>query len=270
MPILKKVSSSWWPIVVMTMAGFALILFSFIYFQNPNPSATFHLRLAWVENEFGAVAIYRKNLTQKQTVDKRNPLFNLESAETQPNSSALLFFENLWQIHLEENTLVTIEKLDSPDLNQMVLFIKRGQIKIKQVGRAKELFIAKNGERIFAEDYAQSLLYRSNVIKPQVINFEEKSNTTLNESQISEVVMQNRTAYFKCYTSMLSRNNQAKGQVLVSLIIEKNGKSQARDINAPETFDSLFKSCVSAVADRMVFPSLVGTEFSTVFPLVFE
>lgn len=259
--------------LVLALTGALVLALAWYNFRKPSTNAAFRLRLAWVEKNSGQVSIFRNGYAQKETVERRTALFNLESIETGNDSEALIVFDSLWQIKIAPQSRVTVESVDDAEDSHLVLLVKRGQITIHQFGRDGELFIAKNGQRVPAQNYPQSQLFAAPIEKPELFLDETTTASAadvLNEKEISEVIQHSRSAFFKCYTALLQRSPEVKGQIGLSITIESSGKTSGTEITAPATFDPEFRQCAQTVAQRLIFRSFQGPSVATFFPLIFE
>lgn len=231
------------------------------------------IRLARIERETGRVFVLRSGYTQKEKVDRKESLYNLDSVETLESGEAILSFDSAYRIHISNNTLVTLEKIDDQEAFHILLIVKRGEIRVENFGREGELFIAKNGERISATDYNGSQLARVPVEPPQpnqAFSNPIPADQGLAEEEITTVMNNHRTSFFKCYTQLLQQDPTAKGRVSLNFTIENNGKLSVSEVTASELNNEDFKKCLLQVLRRIEFRSFEGPPISTLFPLKFE
>jgi hypothetical protein len=262
-------------VIGFLLLGLVLVGLStyFSYFA-PKEQPT-EIRLARVERESGRASVYRSGYTQREPVDRKIDLYNLDSVETQETGEAILAFESSHKIRLSPNTLVTIEKSDDTQNPHVNLLVIRGEVTIEAQGREGELFIGKNGQRIAAAEYNNSQLSQAPVQPPAPNeNFpnpggpEEKLG--ISDDEINTVMNNNRSQFFKCYTQLLQTAPTAKGNVSLSFTIENNGKLSVAEVTASELPDEHFKKCLLEVLRRIEFRSFQGPQISTLFPLKFE
>ncbi len=245
------------------------IYFSFLSPRTPDKE----IRLARVDRETGKVFVLRSGYTQKENVEKRESLFNLDSIETLETGEALLSFESAYRVRLFNNAMVTLERIDDQEGFHVILILKRGEIRIENFGREGELFIAKNGDRVSATDYNSSPLSQAPVDPPQpneAFSNPAPSDQGLSEEEIGTVMSNHRTSFFKCYTQLLQKEPTAKGNVSLSFTIENNGKLSVAEVTASELSNEDFKKCLLEVLRRIEFRSFTGPAISTLFPLKFE
>jgi hypothetical protein len=231
------------------------------------------IRLARVERENGKASVLRSGYTLKENVDRRLNLYNLDSVETLETGEAILALESAYRVRLFNNTFVTLERVDDSDGFHVVLILKRGEIRIENFGREGELFIAKNGDRVSASDYNSSPLAQAPVEPPspnEAFSNPLPENQSLSEDEISTVMNNHRTGFFKCYTQLLQKEPSAKGQVTLSFTIENNGKLSVAEVTASQLPNEDFKKCLLEVLRRIDFRAFQGPAISTLFPLKFE
>lgn len=231
------------------------------------------IRLGRIERETGKAYVLRNGYTQKENVDRKVNLFNLDSVETMETGEAILAFESAYRVRLSNNTLVTLEKIDDRESFHVLLIVKRGDVRVENFGREGELFIAKNGERISATDYNSSALARAPVEPPQpneAFSNPAPKDQSLAEAEIATTMNNHRSSFFKCYTQLLQREPSAKGNVSLSFTIENSGKLSVAEVTASQLTNEDFKKCLLEVLRRIEFRSFKGPSISTLFPLKFE
>ncbi len=257
------------------IVGLLLIGFSIYFTFYTKEAASLESQLAKVELVTGKVIAFHNGYTSKEIIEKKGSLYNLDSVETQDTGEAEITFESTFKVRMLNNTLVTVEKIATDKGYQAVLILKRGEISVVNIGRDGELFIAKNGERISAIDYNNSQLAKS-PISEEVSSPSEVSPSTqgLTEEEISSVMSNHRSSFFKCYTQLLQKDPAVKGDISLAYTIENNGKLSVAEISSykmgiqPENDD--FKKCLLEVLKRIEFRAFQGPPISTLFPLKFE
>ena len=255
------------------LLGLVLVgLSTYFSFFAPKNTPT-ELLLARVERESGKAYVFRSGFSQRENVDRRTNLYNLDSVETMETGEAILAFESAHKVRLSPNTLVTLERVDDQQDFHVTLIIKRGDVHVDQVGREGDLFIAKNGERISATDYNNSTLSQVAVQPPQpneAFSNPIPETQGLTEEEINTVMNNHRGSFFKCYTQLLQKEPTAKGNVSLSFTIENNGKLSVAEVTASQLQNDEFKKCLLEVRRRIEFRSFKGSPISTLFPLKFE
>jgi hypothetical protein len=260
-------------VIGFLLLGLVLVGLSAYFSYFAPKSAQTELLLGRVERESGKAFVYRSGYTQRENVDRRTNLYNLDSVETQETGEAILSFESAHKIRLSPNTTVTLERVDDAQGFHVVLILKRGDVHVDNVGREGDLFIAKNGERIAASDYNNSTLAQIAVKPPEpneAFSNPVPENQGLTEDEINTVMNTNRSSFFKCYTQLLQKEPTAKGNVSLSFTIENNGKLSVTEITASQLQNEEFKKCLLEVLRRIEFRSFQGPQISTLFPLKFE
>lgn len=104
----------------------------------------------------------------------------------------------------------------------------------------------------------------------QVISKTQKNSYSLDQDQISQIIEKSRSSLNRCYALLLQNEPQAKGDVLINMIIDNQGKVKEPKITLNFTSDTNFQSCLLGVLKRMDFPPHSGELISTSFPLKFE
>lgn len=253
------------------LIGIALIGLSYYFSTRAQTATIAETRLARVEKNSGKVSVLRNGYTQRENIELRASVNNLDSIETTDLGEATLEFDSAYRVKILDNTLVTIEKVDDPDDYHIVLIVKRGDVRVENFGREEALFIAKNGERVSATDYNGSSLSQTPVVAPTPVESMMSSDSSgLSEEEITSTMNSNRTAFFKCYTQLLQKDPSSKGQVTLSFSIENNGKLSMSEVTSSTINDQDFKSCLISVLQRVEFKSFSGPAISTLFPLKFE
>ncbi len=260
-------------VIGFLLLGLVLVGLStyFSYFAPKNTPT--EIILAHVDRESGKAFVYRSGYTQRESIDRKTNLYNLDSVETQDTGEAVLSFESAHKVRLSSNTTVTLERVDDAQGFHVVLILKRGDVHVEGSGREGELFIAKNGERVSASDYNSSSLAQTAVKPPQpneAFSNPVPENQGLTEDEINTVMNTHRASFFKCYTQLLQTEPTAKGNVSLSFTIENNGKLSVAEVTASQLQNENFKKCLLEVLRRIEFRTFQGPQISTLFPLKFE
>lgn len=250
------------------LLGLCLVGLSAYFGFFRKPSTTPNPKIGTVYLEMGKATIYRGGTTKKENLTKRALIHNLDSIETQDTSEASIDFESAFRVRILAGSLVTFEKVSDENV---VLIIKRGDVRVDNVGRENVLFIAKNGERLSAQNYAGSPLAETPVDNPvttTTINAEQD----LTNSEIEQVMTSNKNSFFKCYTQLLQKAPGSKGEVTLSFTIENSGKISVTEITAMSLNfgNDDFKKCLIEVLKRIEFKKFKGPQIAAFFPLKFE
>jgi hypothetical protein len=94
--------------------------------------------------------------------------------------------------------------------------------------------------------------------------------TPLTEDEISGVMASHRSSFFKCYTQLLQKEPQAKGETTLSFTIDNSGKLMTYDMTSAKLQRPEFKKCLLDVMSRVTFRPFQGQPVSTLFPIKFE
>lgn len=250
--------------------GFFFLALSFYYSKNSSSGPEFGIKLGTLSRETGQVTLIRSQLSQNIKVEKKIDVGNFDTIETKDLGEALLILENGGRLRIFGNSLLTIERVESLENENLVILIKRGDLRVDQPGREGELFISKNGERIDSSLYNESELKRKLVATSfDDTSTQSESVKSLTEEEISSTLNHQKNSFFKCYTHLLQKNPQSKGEVTMNFTIENNGKISFIEITTAMN-DEHFKKCLKEVLSRVEFKSFKGSPISTVFPLVFN
>lgn len=257
----------------LLLLGLGLIVLSQFFGRHIRPRTDLSSPLARVERLTGHASVVRNGLFHKEPLDRRISLGHLDSVETGDLGEARLDFESAYRVRVKEHSFVTLEKVSDSNGFHVVLILKRGRIEIENFGRDGDLFIAKNGERISATDYQESPLARAPVqssAPPSSPLPPAPDGTGLSEKEIQDVMNSHRTSFQKCYTQLLQKDPNARGEVSLAFTIENNGKMSAVDATSKALTQEDFKKCLLDVMSRVEFRVFRGPPVSTLFPLKFE
>lgn len=229
-------------------------------------------RIGQVERTTGTVLLIRSGpAVKKINVGNLEFLSPTDSVETTEGSEARLVLENGAIVRLLAESLVNLERNEMSDGTHDVLVIQRGEIVLELPGKEGEFFISKNGKRIASTLYKDSTLASEPVERPAPAEFlVTDSNVGLTEDEINTVVSGQKSNFTKCYTTLLQKDPQAKGELSLNFTIENSGKIGFVEINSAQLQNDEFKKCLSTVLSRVQFRTFEGSAISTFFPLKFE
>lgn len=255
------------------LVGIALVSLS-LYYTFKSPKSDFSEPvLARVERDTGKVTLFRGGFIHKESILKRASVRNNDSVETDETGEATLSFESAYRVQVLLNSLVTLERTDDSQDLHVVLIIKRGQIRIENYGREGELYISKNGEKVLASEYQNSQLAMAVIENPEIdssIPVNSADRRTLSTEEIQNTLDAQRTSFYKCYTQLLQKMPQAKGQTNLSFTIENSGQISNVTVSSSQINNDDFKKCVKEVLNRVTFRSFNGPVVSGTYPLQFE
>lgn len=255
------------------IVGLVCIGLSFILTTHPNEHLVTAAPLAKAQLMTGEATITRSGSLQREKIEGHPTLNQLDSVETTDLGEVRLDFESAFRVLLKENTLVTLERIGDQKGFHVVLIIKRGSIQVDNIGHEGDLFIAKNGERISADQYHESPLSKVAVEDPQQSLTPPNAPAvggSLSEQEIQDVMGSHRTSFLKCYSQLLQKDPNAKGDATLTFTVENNGKVNGVEITSTSLKQEDFKKCLSEVMNRVEFRPFPGPPVSSLFPLKFE
>lgn len=260
-------------VLILFVAGLALIGFALLLMNRPQSGPTVNaVPLSRVQVETGNIYLLRAGFAQREKSASRDFLYNMDSLETLDAAEAILSLDSAHRVRVLENSVITLESVKGLEADHIEIILKRGEIRIENYGREGELIIAKNGERISAENYNGSKLSAAAVIPPQSIDRStpELELAGLNSDEISATLAQNRPQFFRCYTLSLQKNSNFKGDVSLSFTVEPSGRVSSAEVLSSQIDDKDFQNCLLETTRRLTFKGFQGSPLTTVFPLQFE
>lgn len=264
-----------WLIPSLIAIGLLSLALSFFIASRTEKQKTGQTPLARIELNLGKVFVLRKNMTQKDTLTKRAPLYALDSVETGADGDATMDFDSSYRIRVEENTLITLDQ----DEERIIIIIKRGDVQVENFGKDDTVYVSRDGVRWTATDYEQQYKKQTPTqtlpdLAPSGDNMPESSSKRadggLTADFIQETLRLQRGAFFKCYTQLLQKTPGVVGQASLSFTIERSGKVFNAEVASSSITDATFKKCLVEALRRVEFKSFTGDAISTVFPLKFE
>lgn len=267
----RSANASIW-ILGLLVFGLAALVLSYWLHRRQEAARSSQFRIAQVEHLTGDVWILYSGFDKKRKVNRISPISASESIETDDTGEARVIFDNTAVIRVFPDSMVLIERSEMTDGFQDTLVLQRGDIRVEEPGRTGEFFISKNGTRVAAQDYHKMALATEPIQKPVAI---EDPNSTaadggLSDDEISSLVGAQRGNFMKCFTSLLQKQPDSKGDVSLNFTIENSGKVGLIEVNSVSLRDEEFKKCVISVLSRVEFRAFSGTPISTFFPLKFE
>ena len=150
------------------MTGTLLLGLSYYISKKPISSVEDkNLRIGFVIRDSGKAEIVRNGFTVRKKIESRSLTLNqLDSVETADVGSAIVSLESADKIKILDNSFVTFERVEDAQDFHIDVIIKRGDIRVLNFGRDGELFIAKNGERLSANEYNNSSLSKTVATSP--------------------------------------------------------------------------------------------------------
>lgn len=261
-------------LVGIGLLSLALSLFISTQTEKTNPNVQ---SIARAQLNLGKAFVLRKNLTRKEILTRRTSIFPQDSVETGADGDATLEFDSGDRLHMQENTLVTIDS----ENDRTVVIIKRGDLQVEAEGREGFVFISREGQRWSPADYESKYRKQQQATSETLPDGAPAAaenmgpgtstpGTGLSQEFIQDVLRTHRPAFFRCYTQLLQKTPGTVGQVSVSFTIERTGKVSSADLASSTFADAQFKKCIVEAIRRVEFKSFNGDPISTVFPLKFE
>lgn len=258
-------------LIGLIIFGIGALSISFWIDQKMRYDRDAQTQIGRVEKIYGQVFTFRPGTNQKKKVSKLEFLSPLDSVETEDQSEARIALDSSAIVKILPESLVTFERIEMSDGFQDVLFLQRGDIKIEEPGRNGEFFISKNGQRVAASQYHQLNLSKEPIDRPVPVETTvTESSAGLSDDEINSLVGTQRPNFMKCYTGLLQKDPQAKGELSLNFTIENSGKVGLVEVSSARLQNEDFKRCLSNVLTRVQFRSFSGSAISTFFPLKFE
>lgn len=264
-----------WLIPSLVIAGLVLLGISLFISSKTDKSLFSQKPLARIEQGLGQAFVFRKNMTVKEKLVRKNFLYHLDTIETAADGDAVIEFDSAYRIRMLENTLVTIEN----DRGKTTLILKRGDLRVENYGQEGTVYISVNGSRWNATDY--EMVYKKQArneafpettssSSPSPSTSTKPSTTGLSPEYVQDVLKSQRNSFFKCYTQLLQRTPGVVGQATLSFTIAKTGKVTQPTVSSSNINDQAFRKCLTEALTRIEFKSFSGEPITTLFPLKFE
>lgn len=263
-----------WFIPFLVILGLAFVGLSlFLSTRSDNRSLGLK-KLARLMYTSGDVAVFRKNMTDKELIKKNTDLYYLDSVEIGPDGDAVLEFDSSYRIRILDNALVTLDEEEG----RANIILKRGDVQVENFGRENSVIITKNGQRYSATDY-ELTFKRENANQnfPEIAPDANLNPTpapgadgSLSAEYIQDTLKRQIPAFDKCYKQVLQRTPGLTGQVVMNFTIDRNGKIVSASVGNSSINDNDFKRCLSEVLMRTEFKSFTGDPITSSFPITFE
>jgi hypothetical protein len=234
------------------------------YFSNQNQS----IKLGSITRETGSLEIIKAGLQKRSKIDATSDVFNFDSIETSEIGEANLTLENGYRLRIFGNSLITLEQINEIENFRTLLTLKRGDIRIDQIGRSNELYISKNGIQTNAETFNNSELQKA-PMKLTKENSNIPDRTVLTEEEITSTMSNHKNSFYKCYSRLLQKKSAQKGDVTLTFMIDNSGHTSDLNIDTPIK-DEDFTRCLRDVVGRIEFKPFTGPQISAYFPLKFD
>ncbi|MEK6627925.1 MAG: AgmX/PglI C-terminal domain-containing protein [Bdellovibrionota bacterium] len=254
-----------WLVPVLIAAGVALIFFSTWLPQNNFQLNFSQKKLAKVIETTGSVKFQNSEMPAAVEIKITDNINDRDIIRTDSNSEVLIEFNSGGQFRVAEKTEVLIDVLDN---GTPVVVIRTGDIFIEKFGKTPSFWIRQNGQIYSAIDYALIDKTRTNKLTEALPASHLKEN--ISQLEIETVLTSKKNDFFRCFGQLIQKNPQASGQVLISFLIEKQGRATKVEISKSDISDVTFKVCLQEVVARTRFRAFSGNAVATVFPLKFE
>ncbi len=221
--------------------------------------------LAYLSEKTGEVTVSNNQMPAPVPAKLNLSFYARDILRTEEGADALVQWANEGQFRVSEKSDVLIDTLEN---GHPLVVIRSGEIVVEKFGRAPSFWIRKEGQLLSAVDFA--LADRKNLTKLKEPLPEKDSKSQITQFEIESVLNAKKTDFFKCYGQALQKNATARGQILISFTIERQGQTSQIEISKSEIADQAFNSCVMEVVARTQFKSFSGAAVTTVFPMRFE
>ncbi|MFS4460888.1 AgmX/PglI C-terminal domain-containing protein [Bdellovibrio sp. HCB2-146] len=261
--------------IILSLIGIGLLSLALsLFISTQTEKQTPGLQsIARAQLNLGKVFVLRKNLTKKELLTRRTSIFPQDSVETGVDGDATLEFDSGDRLHLQENTLVTLDN----ENDRIVVIVKRGDLQMENQGREGFVFISRDGKRWSPAEYEASKKQVSDSlpdVAPATGETQPQATSTigsgLSPEFIQDVLRTHRPSFFRCYTQLLQKTPGVVGTVSISFTIERTGKVSQADISSTTFADTSFKKCLIEAVRRVEFKSFDGAPIATTFPIRFE
>lgn len=255
------------------LAASAIILAMILTLQNP-PTPPSEQVIAVAIPLTGEASFYKKSSSQAQPLKESEDLSDLDSLETQLEQTALLRFQDGYEIELGPKTFVTFES--TPEAP--VLKLKYGKIKLLVAGHRGSLLIDDGKQEQEAYTYFTNLFATQtargenpDILPPLPDTASVDSlGETLTGGYIRSLLQSQHKNFQRCFTQLLQKQPAAKVQANIFFRIERNGRVTNIKVMQSDLTDTQFENCLSEVVNRVVFKAFRGEPIDTSFPLLFE
>ncbi|MBC7420167.1 MAG: TonB family protein [Bdellovibrio sp.] len=221
--------------------------------------------LAYLAEKTGQVTIVNNQMPAPVSAKLNLSFYARDILRTEENSDVLVQWANEGQFRLSEKSEILIDTLEN---GHPLVVVRAGEIVVEKFGRAPSFWIRKDGQLLSAVDFA--LADRKNLSKLKDPLPEKDNKSQITQFEIESMLNAKKSDFFKCYGQALQKNSAARGQVLISFTIERQGQTTQIEISKSEISDNNFNSCVMEVVARTQFKSFSGAAVTTVFPMRFE
>lgn len=261
-------------LLILIATGALCLAISYWLLKSPT-TPTSKNYLATVEPSYGTVSVLRKSYSSKEDIKGTTSLYPLDTIEVGSDAEANLDFPSGQQLILTANSAVTINQ----ESNAIILVLRRGLIQQTKTGEKNRIFISKNGVRWELNDYLSMNSHEAPLLStsdaPAVRPLTSDSPTP---EYIASILTGYRDSFQRCYSQLILKDPQAKGECSLSFTVQKNGKtSDVKTVSCTMTgpdsdksFLKIFDKCLHEVVRRAQFKSFSGEPVTTVFPLKFE
>lgn len=244
--------------VLLVLSGFYMI-FSQRHIGNSSKE------IARAELLSGRASLLRNH--QREPMYKLNPIFHLDAVETAETANVLVTLDSGDRFRIFENAHVVFDSQN----DSISVLIKRGEVVVEHLTDSSPLYLIQNGQKISGlefqvDGFASQESHSLQILKPTTAENSESTPT----AELENFIAKNKGQLFKCYSSLLQRKPQVKGEVQITMTVLKSGKIHQPEILIDFSQDDTFKNCLLQVISRTEIPAYKGDSITTVIPLVFE
>lgn len=281
-----------WPLIAL-VAGLGLIALIWIgsTWFGSEQEEILAARIDYLE---GQIQIKRQGKTLEFVGPLNNPLplYISDRVEMHPNAKMQITFKQGHQVEISSGAVFVIARWNQQDgLSPILLQVTGGNLKRIHLGEDR-LFILRNGELHSLEslnersipelkisgggfaknstkdDAAQEMGPGNKVLPADATTSKaDEASSTLTNTMIQQKLESQITLLLQCQKLIPEKPS---GRVVVSFLIENNGKP--KNLNAAEnTFgNKAVEQCVLSVIERVTFAPFEGTPIQVTFPIAFE
>ncbi len=254
-----------WIVPSLIVLGALLIAVSIWGPQSQFGLESTEIELGQVLEKTGNVTFLNNEMPSAVQLKKNTSLHSRDSVRTGEISDASIRLNNQAEFKIIEKSEILLDQLDN---GQILILIKSGDIYVEKFGGSPSFWVRKDGQLLSANDFILADRRHQNKLKEPLPPLE--TTDQISQFEIETLLNSKKTDFFKCYGQILQKNAQARGSVLISFTIQKQGQTTKIEISKSDIDDNNFKSCLMEIVARTQFKAFSGQAITTVFPLKFE
>lgn len=286
-----------WPLIVLVSAlGLIALIWIGSRWFGTNQEEFLVARIDYLE---GQIQIKRSEKTLEFVGPLNNPLplYIADRVEMHPNAKMQLTFKQGHQVEVSSGAVFIIARWNQQDsLSPILLQVTGGNLKRVHLGEDR-LFILRNGELHSLESLNERAIPELRITagatakpsqemgtdnnkkvlpadgttvsknKNETVVTDDAEANTLSNATIQQKLESQVTLLLQCQKLIPEKPS---GRIVVSFLIENNGKSKNL-IASENTFgNKAIEQCVLSVIERIGFAPFEGTPIHVTFPIAFE